>query len=609
MSGQPCAEKEGQAFPLTALRSPLAQRCTDMAVRQTLEATSASPGMALGRARLVQPGEVNVDKRPLPTEQVDAEITRLDEAIAAAGRDLADLRDKLQGSLAGDIGQLIDAHKMLLEDPDLKARLHHAIRHDLQRASHALNEQRDQLTAVFAAMDDPYLRARSEDVDQVILRLQNALQRQTSREEKKLAGRVGEILVADGVGPAEMAHLAGHGLLGVITTGGSAYSHSAILARSMHLPMLIGAQQALAEIKDGDLVLIDAEDEKAIVHPAAQDLATYRNWQRQAAAEGRRLAALADAPSVTADGVRMALYSNAEMTDDISASRHLGAAGIGLYRTEFLFLKRDGAPGEDEQFEAYRNVVLGMAGLPVTIRTLDLGADKIDRSGLALKAEDNPALGVRGVRLSLRRPAVFAVQLRAILRAANFGPVRILVPMVTVVDELKAVRTLVDMCLRDLRHAGLPVPDDVQIGAMIEVPAAAIGIRGLLAECDFVAIGTNDLAQYVLAVDRNHDSLEELYDPLQPSLLRLVANVISCATRAGKPVCLCGEIAGDTRFTALLVALGLTEFSMHPGQILAVRDTLAGLDRGKLRQLAPRLLKAASRDEVEQLLAQTEPAT
>ncbi|MGB8635455.1 MAG: putative PEP-binding protein, partial [Rhodanobacteraceae bacterium] len=318
--------------------------------------------------------------------------------------------------------------------------------------------------------------------------------------------------------------------------------------------------------------------------------------------EGRRLAALAGAPSDTADGQRMALYANAEMPAEVTRSRHLGAAGIGLYRTEFLFLKRDGAPDEDEQFEAYRTLVLGMAGLPVTIRTLDLGADKIDRSGLALKAEDNPALGVRGVRLSLRRPTVFAVQLRAILRAASYGPVRILVPMVTVADEMKAVRTLVDMCLRDLRNDGQEVPEQVDIGAMIEVPAAAIGIRTLLAECDFIAIGTNDLAQYVLAVDRNHDALEELYDPLQPALLRLVANVIACAKRAGKPVSLCGEIAGDPRFTALLLALGLTDFSMHPGQILQVRDTLSELHRGKLRKLAPRLLHAASRDEVEQLL-------
>ncbi len=559
--------------------------------------------MALGRARLVHPGEISVDRRPLPEDQTEDEISRLDAAMARAGQDLVDLRDKLQGSLAGEISEFVRAHKMLLEDPELKARLHHAIRQHHQRASHALSVQRDQLVATFEAMDDPYLRARSEDVDQVIHRVQNALQLQTSLEERKLAQRVGEILVSDGVGPAEMAHLASQGLLGVIATSGSVYSHSAILARSMRLPMLVGAQQALAEIQDGDLVLIDAENGVAIVHPAAQDLATYRKWQREAAVEGRRLATLAGAPSNTADGQRMALYANAEMPDDVTKSRHLGAAGIGLYRTEFLFLKRDGAPNEEEQFEAYRTLVLGMAGLPVTIRTLDLGADKIDRAGLALKTEDNPALGVRGVRLSLRRPTVFAVQLRAILRAASYGPVRILVPMVTVADEMKAVRALVDMCLRDLRTAGEEVPESIEIGAMIEVPAAAISIRTLLGECDFVAIGTNDLAQYVLAVDRNHDALGDLYDPMQPALLRLVANVITCATRAKKSVCLCGEIAGDPRFTALLVALGLTEFSMHPGQILQVRDTLSELDRGKLRQLAPQLLRAASRDEVERLLA------
>lgn len=573
-----------------------------MAIRHTLSANSAANGMALGRARLKRPTEISIDKRPLPARQVEAEVARLDAALAESVRELDDVKSKLEGLLRGDVGELINAHRMLLEDPELKARLHTAIREQRRRASHALSQQRDDLMATFDAVDDPYLQARREDIEQVIHRVQNALQRQASREEKKLAGRVGEILVSDGVGPAEMAHLARRGLLGIITTGGSVYSHSAILARSMHLPMLVGAQQALAEIKDGDLLLVDAENGTAVVHPAGQDLATYRKWQRQAAAEGRRLAALADAPSVTADGHSIALYANTERGGDFTRAHHLGVAGIGLYRTEFLFLRRDGQPDEDEQYRAYRSAILAMAGRPTTIRTLDLGADKIDRGGLALRAEDNPALGVRGIRLSLRRPAVFATQLRAILRAAAWGPVRILVPMVTVPDEMRAVRSLLELCREEVQQRGHDVPDDIELGAMVEVPAAAIGIRALLAESDFIAIGTNDLAQYVLAVDRNHDTLEELYDPLQPPLLRLIAHVITASRRAGKSVCLCGEMAGDPRFTPLLLALGLTEFSMHPGRILEVRDSLSHLDRARLRQLAPRLLRAASRDQVEHLL-------
>lgn len=571
-------------------------------MRLVLPGTAAARGMALGRARLVQPGQPSIDKRPLPDDQVDAEITRLDAALASARSELVELRGKLHGALARDVGEFIDAHKLLLDDPELVRALHHAIRTDKQRASHALAIQRDRLVAAFDAMDDPYLRARREDIDQVIARVQAALARQTSREERKLAARVGEILVSDTVAPGDLAHLTGHGLLGAITTGGSSYSHSAILARSLRLPMVVGVQSALAEIHDDDLVLLDGERGEAIVHPAAQDLAAYRTWQREAAAEGRRLAALAAEPNITADGSPIAIYANAEQPAEVVRSRLLGAVGVGLYRTEFLFLQRERTPSEDEQFEAYRSLVLGMAGLPVTIRTLDLGADKADRAGLSIPSEDNPALGVRGVRLSLRRPAVFATQLRAILRAASYGPVRILVPMVTVADELVAVRSLLEICAQDLRKEGHAVPERVDIGAMIEVPAAAIGVRNLLDVADFLAIGTNDLAQYVLAVDRNHDALEQLYDPLQPPLLRLVGYVIASAQRARKPVCLCGEMAGDPVFTALLLALGLTEFSMHPGQILAVRDALSRLDRPALRALAPRLLRAASRDEVEELL-------
>lgn len=573
-----------------------------MAMRHVVTAQSAVPGMVLGRARLERPGEVRVDKRPLPEHAVEAELGQLDDAIAAAAGDLADLQEKLQHSPLDNIGEFIAAHKMLLQDPELRARLRRAIRDRHIHASHALALEGEALRASFAAIDDPYLRARQEDVEQVIQRLQQALQRHIGSEEKKLAGRVGEILVSDSIAPGALAHLVEQGLLGVVLTAGSPWSHSAILARSVGLPLLTGAQEALAEIKDGDLVLLDGEAERVIVHPTAQDLVAFRSWQRRAAESARRLAGLRHQPSRTADGTHIRLHANAEQTDDIDRARQLGCAGIGLFRTEFLFLRRDGYPDEDEQFEAYRSAVLAMGGRPVTIRTLDIGADKVDRGGLAWRAEANPALGVRGVRLSLRRPTVFKTQLRALLRAAWYGPLRILVPMITSVDEIRAVRSLLGLCREELLAEGELVPDGADLGAMIEVPAAALGIRALLAACDFVAIGTNDLAQYVLAVDRNHDALQELYNPLHPPLLRLVASVIACARRAGKPASLCGEMAGDPALTPLLLALGLTEFSMHPGQILPVRERLAGLDRAALRRLAPRLLRAAAQEDVRALL-------
>ncbi|KGI77238.1 phosphoenolpyruvate--protein phosphotransferase [Oleiagrimonas soli] len=576
-------------------------------MRIVLAGTAASRGMALGRARLVKPSKLNVDNRPLDDHEVEAEIERLHAAIDAARAELIELREKLHGALARDVGEFIDAHSLLLEDPELIRGLDDMIRKGHYRASAALKMQADRLGEVFEAMDDPYLRSRREDIDQVIGRVMSVLLRQTSPEERKLAARVGEILVADTIAPGDMAHLAGHGLLGIVAAGGSVYSHSAILARSLNLPMLVATSDALGTISDEDLVLIDAEAGEAVIHPTAQDLTRYRNWQREAAREGRRLAALAKEPTRTRDNVDIRLFANAEQAPDVAQARALGASGIGLYRTEFLFLRSKGLPSEDEQFHAYRDLVLGMGGLPCTIRTLDLGADKADNAGIALREEDNPALGVRGVRLSLRHPAVFASQLRAILRATSYGPIRILVPMITTPDELGAVRSLLHICARDLRDAGHTLPELPEVGAMIEVPAAAIGIHTLLDDADFFAIGTNDLAQYVLAADRNNDALGTLYDPLQPALLRLIARVIGVGRRAGKPVSLCGEMAGDPLLTPLLLALGLTDFSMHPTQMLEVRDRIGQLERARLRKLSPQLLRARSSQEVAALLDSFSP--
>jgi phosphotransferase system enzyme I (PtsI) len=311
--------------------------------------------------------------------------------------------------------------------------------------------------------------------------------------------------------------------------------------------------------------------------------------------------------SQTRDGHRLRLYANAERPTDIARARAMGVEGLGLYRTEFMFLARDGLPDEDEQFASYRDVVVGMGGLPVTIRTLDLGADKADSSGLVLDDEPNPALGVRGIRLSLAHPDLLVTQLRAIVRASGYGPVRILVPMVSGLEEITQVRGVLQTCARDLRSAGHEIAEHIELGAMIEVPAAAIALPGMIRELDFVAVGTNDLVQYTLAVDRNNDALGHLYDPLHPAVLRLIARTITVAKRAGKHVSLCGEIAGDTRFAALLLALGLTEFSMHPGALLELRAKIKSLDRSKLRRHAPGLLRAATRADLEHALAQLEP--
>ncbi|KAB2901464.1 MAG: phosphoenolpyruvate--protein phosphotransferase [Dokdonella sp.] len=572
-------------------------------MRLVLTGSGASRGMALGRARLERPSRYLVDERPLPAAEIDDEIERLRRAIEAAREELGVLRDRLHGSMAREVAEFIDAHSLMLADRELTSGIYDLIRQGGYRASAALKLQRDRLVAVFEAMDDPYLRSRKEDVEQVIARVQAGLQRDSSSEERKLASRIGEILVSDTVAPAELVPLAEAGVLGVVLSSGSRVSHGAILARSLHLPMVVAAHDALSAIAENDLILINGDSGEVIVHPSSADLARFRAWQRDSLQRSRQLALLAERDTRTRDGVEIALWANAESAADVALARASGAAGIGLYRTEFLFLQRRELPDEDEQFLAYRTLVLGMGGLPVTIRTLDLGADKADNSVLMLDPEDNPALGVRGVRLSLRHPQLMRTQLRAILRASAYGPVRILVPMVCASEEMTQMRALLRECARDLRSAGHEIAEHVELGAMIEVPAAAIALPGMIRQLDFVAIGTNDLVQYTLAIDRNNDHLADLYDPLHPAVLRLLAQTITIAQRARKPVSLCGEMAGDRRYTALLLALGLTDFSMHPGVLLEVRELIATLDRGALRKHAAALLRAPTRARIEAVLA------
>jgi len=573
-----------------------------MSIRFILDGHGAARGMALGRARLVHPSKIVVDERPLAHNEIEREIRHLENALNLAREELTAMRDKLHGALAREVGEFLDAHGLILEDPELITGLFDLIRHGKYRASAALKFQRDRLVAVFDSMDDPYMRSRREDVDHVIGRVQEALGRNTSAAERQIAARVGEILIGDSVAPADMAHLSEHGVLGIITTGGSTLSHSAILARSLHVPMVVGARDALASVHEDDLVLMDGERGFAVVHPTAHDLARYRQHQRDSAREARALLRLKNAATVTRDGAEIRLFANAEMPADVTNARAWGADGIGLYRTEFLFLQRKELPSEDEQFTAYRDLVLGMGGLPSTLRTLDLGADKADSSGLTLEYEPNPALGLRGVRLSLRYPRLFATQLRAMLRASAYGPIRILVPMVSAFEEIVAVRTLLDRCAAELRSEGVAIADHFEFGAMIEVPAAAIALPLMIDQLDFVAIGTNDLVQYTVAADRGNDALGTLYDPLHPAVLRLIRLTIVTGKRARKPVSLCGEMAGDTRYTALLLALGLTDFSMHPGTLLEVRQAIAECDLTSLRKKSVLLLRARTRAEIDAAL-------
>ena len=567
-------------------------------MRRVLSGHGASRGNALGRARVRLPHVLEVAEERI--DDVDAELERLHDAIRIVRGDMRALRERLHGALAQEVGEFLDLHALLLDDPELLYGLDELIRTGRYSADYALRLQRNRIAAVFDGMDDAYLRSRIDDIDQVISRIHAALHRRTA----DLRGVAGEILVTDNVAPAELAQLQGQGVMAVVTTGGSGLSHSAILARSLHLPLVVGATLALQKINDGDVLAVDGGSGLVVVEPDASDLRAHRARLRDQARERKQLNRLRREPSRTRDGVDIRLWANAESRADVAEAHALGAAGIGLYRTEFLFLGSNELPDEETQFRAYRDLVLGMTGRTVTIRTLDLGADKADRSGLTLDYEPNPALGLRGVRLSLARDALFETQLRAIVRATGYGPVRVLTPMVSSREEIVAVRARLGRVATELRGAGFEVAESIPLGAMIEVPAAAIALPGFIRDLDFLSIGTNDLVQYLLAADRNNDALGDLYTPLHPAVLRLLHDVIRTARLRGKPVAICGEMAGDAAFVPLLLALGLEEFSLHPATLLEVRRAIRDCDLGALRARTAALLRARDRAGIEAWLRQ-----
>ena len=564
-------------------------------MRHLLSGNAAARGSALGRARVRLPHALDVEETRITPGEVDAELARIHEAVDIVRAEMHDLRQRLHGALAHEVGEFVDLHALLLDDPELLQGIDALIRTGLYSADYALRLQRDRIAAVFEGMDDAYLRSRIDDIDQVIGRLHAALH----RREADLQGVAGEILVTDTVAPAELAQLQAQGVVGVITAGGSPLSHSAILARSLHLPLVVGATQALLKVNDGDVLAIDGATGLVVLEPNAADLRAHHKRVTEAKRERRELNRLRREPSRTLDGIDIKLWANAESRDDVTESHALGAAGVGLYRTEFLFMGSSELPDEEMQFRAYRDAVIAMTGRTVTIRTLDLGADKADKTGLALRDEPNPALGLRGVRLSLARDGLLHTQLRAMARASGYGPLRALVPMVSGYEEMRTVRSALDAVLFELRSEGHEVADHLPLGAMIEVPSAAISLPDFIGLCDFLSIGTNDLVQYLLAADRTNEALGELYSPLHPAVLRVLRDVVRIASRRGKPVAVCGEIAGDPMFTPLLLALGIGELSLHPATMLAVRRAVRACDLSALRAATPALFRARDRAGIE----------
>jgi phosphotransferase system enzyme I (PtsI) len=558
-----------------------------------------SRGVAIGRVVLVTSSRADVAHYFIDPAQADAEIDRLRRARDVVVGELTLLQRELPADAPHELSALLDVHLALLRDETLTAATKHWVRERHYNAEWALSAQLEVLARQFDEMEDEYLRERKADVEQVVERLLRALARGPSDAllattsgvvARDFAGEDPLVMVANDLSPADMLQFKRSVFIGFITDVGGRNSHTAIVARSMDIPAVVGAREASRIIRQDDWVVIDGDAGVVIVNPPPIVLEEYRFKQRQCELERARLARLRHTPAVTLDGEQIAMLANIEMLGDALPALEAGAVGVGLFRTEFLFLNRGGAlPDEEEQFETYRSAVQAMHGLPVTIRTVDVGADKpLERMSInELRHEHalNPALGLRAIRWSLSEPGMFRQQLRAILRASAFGKVRLLIPMVAQLSEIRQTFESLERAKQQLREKGRPF-FDVEVGAMIEVPAAVMILPSILRRFDFVSIGTNDLIQYSLAIDRADESVAHLYDPWHPAVLNMIASTIASAKSAGKGVSVCGEMAGDTAFTELLLAMGLREFSMHPSQIPAIKQRILRADCG---QLAARL--------------------
>ena len=567
--------------------------------------TPVSRGVAIGRAVLVASSRVDVPHYFVTPEQVEGEIERLRQARDGVAAELHALQRDLAADAPPELSALLDVHIMLLHDEALSDATKVWISERHYNAEWALSAQLEVLARQFDEMEDEYLRERKADVEQVVERLLHVLARSgrsadesgtaaggvTAAAARDLAGEDPLVLVANDVAPADMLQFKRSVFTGFVTDVGGTTSHTAIVARSLDIPAVVGAREASRLIRQDDWVIIDGDVGVVLVNPSPIVLEEYRFRRRASELERARLDRLRHTPAVTLDGQAIELLANIEMPGDAAAALESGAVGVGLFRSEFLFMNRaHDLPTEDEQFESYRAAVTAMRGLPVTIRTVDVGADKpLDRLSVQeLRHEHalNPAMGLRAIRWSLSEPAMFRQQLRAILRASAFGKVRILVPMVAQLIEIRQTIEAVSRARQQLDDSGKSY-GHVEVGAMIEVPAAALMIDAFLRHFDFVSIGTNDLIQYTLAIDRADESVSHLYDPWHPAVLRLIAQTIARAHMAGRGISVCGEMAGDTDFTELLLAMGLRSFSMHPARLAAVKQRLLRADASRLAAQLP----------------------
>ena len=568
----------------------------------TLHGAGVGGGIAIGQAHLISSARLEVAHYAIAPEHLELEVMRFSTAVDKVAAELQGLRRSVPADAPTELGAFLNLHLMILDDATLSHVPRALIRSLHCNAEWALVQQMDYLVAQFAKIDDPYLRERKADVVQVVERVLKAMQEQPGRASAEPEREQQLIVVAHDLSPADMILFKQHQYAGFVTDLGGVTSHTAILARSLDIPAIVGAHTARQMVREGELVIVDGVHGVLIVAPDELVLKEYQQRQRELEQRRQRLKRIRSTPATTRDGTAVDLHANIELPQDIEQVRESGATGVGLFRSEFLFLNRDDLPGEDEQFEAYRHVAQAMRGMPVTIRTLDLGADKTVNG--SARGGPNPAMGLRAIRLCLAEPQMFLTQLRAILRASNYGKIRLLLPMLAHAHEIEQALVMIAQAKQFLDEQNLPYDRGIQVGGMIEVPAAALALGVFVRKLDFLSIGTNDLIQYTLAIDRTDDSVSHLYNPLHPAVLHLVAHTIRTGNRMKVPVAVCGEMAGDVTLTRLLLGFGLRQFSMHPANLLAIKQQVLKSDLGDLTRLANRILRADDPEKAIRLLDQ-----
>ncbi len=566
----------------------------------TLHGLPVSSGIAIGHAHLVSHALLEVSHYILPKNLVQDEVARLNAALEKTRVELTSLHELRPQYAAAEFDAFIDLHLMILGDEHISQAAREMILSEQCNAEWALKVQMDDLVMQFEAFEDSYLRERKTDVVQVVERILKTMSGQVGHTPPAVRQDIQPIMVAHDVSPADLIQLKPHQFAAILTDLGGVTSHTSIVARSLNKPCVVGLHHARELIKDGDMLIVDGAQGVVIVNPDQQILAEYKLRHRQLELERQKLKRLKTARPSTLDGTAIELHANIELPHDLAEVKANGAGGIGLFRSEFLFLNRDTLPDEEEQFIAYRTVAEGMKGLPVTIRTFDLGGDK--QINGATRVANNPALGLRAIRLCLSEPQLFKTQLRALLRATVFGNIKILIPMLSGTAEINQTLNFIAAVKVSLDIDGLAYNPSVQIGGMIEIPAAALSLSAFVKKLDFLSIGTNDLIQYTLAIDRTDDEVAHLYDPLHPAILYLLSHVISSANKAAIPVSVCGEMAGELAYTRLLLGLGLRQFSMHPAQLPAIKQRVLTTSLPEIATLTQRILRANDPMKIQDLL-------